>query len=505
MLSPFIELDGEHLGIKDFISVVRAKNKIDLSKTAIQNINHSYEIIKTILAEKRRIYGVTTGFGYLQDVIISPDDSKKLQENLVKSHASGVGDNFPIEVVRGMMLLEINKFARGNSGVNPQVVELLIKMLNCGITPIVPSKGSLGASGDLAPLAHLALVLIGRGHALYKGLQYSGSEVLKLANLSPLSLGSKDGLALLNGTQAMTSIGALTVFDARYLLHIANLAAILSMEVHQANIDCLNSLIHDARPHAGQIAVAKEMRASLEGSKRIRKNIGRQDSYSLRCSPIVHGASLDTINYVKRIIQIEMNASTDNPLIFSVDEIYSGGNFHGQPVALAMDFLGIAMAEVGNISERRVERLLNPTLSNLPAFLTPHSGLNSGFMIAQYTAAALVSENKTLAVPASVDSIPVSANQEDHVSMGTIAATQTEKIIRNLEYILAIELLCVCQAIDLSEAVEFLSPSSKGIYEQIRKKVPRLVHDRELTPDIVSCVQMIQKRELAGIYGDNIE
>ncbi|MHA1214512.1 MAG: histidine ammonia-lyase [Candidatus Hodarchaeales archaeon] len=494
MSSPTVILDGFSLTIEDLAMIARHNYLVRLSQTAIEKINESAMIVRTILEKNKRVYGVTTGFGFLQDVTISPEDSEQLQLNLVKSHSAGVGPNFPKEVVRGIMALQINKFARGNSGIRLKTVEILISLLNKGITPIVPSKGSLGASGDLAPLAHLSLVLIGEGEAEYKGNRVSGKKALEMAGIKPIKLMAKEGLALLNGTQAMTSIAALAVFDAEYLVKVANIATGLSMEVHHANIDSLNPLIHEARPHPGQLKVASELRGLLEGSQNVSRNIGRQDCYSLRCAPAVHGASLDTINYVKRVVEIEMNSSTDNPLIFSKDEIYSGGNFHGQPIAFVMDFLGIALSELGNISERRVDHLLNPRLSGLPAFLSLNSGLDSGLMIAQYTAASLVSENKILASPASVDSIPVSAGQEDHVSMGTISASHTRQILENLEIILSIELISACQAVDLADIYQKLSPRLRKVYSVIREKIPKIERDRVLAADFYKCVELIRKR-----------
>ncbi|MFX1282266.1 MAG: histidine ammonia-lyase [Promethearchaeota archaeon] len=496
MKKSIIELNGNDLSILDMVAVARDHKRVQLTAEAKERINQAAKIIQNILKENRMVYGVTTGFGYLQNTVVSPLDAEKLQKNLVVSHSAGVGSEFSQEVVRGMIVLQVNKFARGHSGIRLKVVSLLLDFLNKNITPIVPSRGSLGASGDLAPLAHLALVLIGKGLVNFEGKRTSGLQALEKAGLSPIKLIAKEGLALLNGTQAMTSIAAIAVSDAEYLVKVANLAASLSMEVHQANIDALNPLIHEARPHKGQIQTAKSIRDYLKGSKRTRQNIAYQDSYSLRCVPVVHGATLDTIRFVKNIVLTEMNSSTDNPLIFSSDKILSGGNFHGQPIALAMDFLAISIAELGNISERRIERLLNPTLSGLPAFLTLRSGVNSGFMIAQYTAASLVSENKHLASPASIDSIPVSANQEDHVSMGSIAAIQTRKIIKHVQYILAIELLCVSQAIDLAEIQDQLAQKSLEVYHKIRKVVPKLIEDRELSPDINQCVELIKNRKL---------
>ncbi len=494
MERPKVTLDGSSLTIQDLVNVTRQFYRVELATQSIEKIKYSSQIVQSILSKQRRVYGVTTGFGFLQDVAISPSDSEQLQLNLVRSHSAGVGVEYPEEIVRGMMLLQANKFARGNSGIRLKTVNLLLELLNKGITPIVPSKGSLGASGDLAPLAHLTAVLIGEGEAMYKQQRLPSIEALQKANLSPVTLIAKEGLALLNGTQAMTSIAALAISDGEYLLRIANIAVALSMEVHRANIDSLNPLIHEARPHPGQIFIAQTLRELLEGSRLVFSKIGRQDSYSIRCVPAVHGASYDTLQYVRKVIETEMNSSTDNPLIFSPNEIYSGGNFHGQPVALVMDFLGIAFAEIGNISERRIEQLLNPTLSGLPAFLAPNSGLNSGFMIAQYTAASLVSENKHLASPASVDSIPVSANQEDHVSMGSIAASQTRQIIEHLEIILAIELLCVCQAIDLADIQNNLSPPLREVFNILRKVIPVLESDRILSTDIKKSSALIKSR-----------
>ncbi|MFX0123830.1 MAG: histidine ammonia-lyase [Candidatus Hodarchaeota archaeon] len=496
MKKPIVELDGNSLTISDMIAIVRDKKPINISKEAIKRINKASEIVQEILKEKRRVYGVTTGFGYLQNTPVSTQDAQKLQNNLVISHAAGVGPEFSREVVRGIMLLQLNKFARGHSGIRFKVVSLLLDLLNKDIIPVVPSQGSLGASGDLAPLAHLSLVLIGRGLAYQGETRISGLQALQKSGLSPVELIAKEGLALLNGTQAMTSIAAIAVADAKNLIKIANIATSLSMEVHRANIDALDPRIHQARPHEGQIDTAKVILEYLKGSKIIRKDIAFQDSYSIRCAPVVHGATLDTIRYVERVVETEMNSSTDNPLIFSSEKILSGGNFHGQPIALVMDFLGIAVAELGNISERRIERLLNPTLSGLPAFLSLEGGLHSGFMIAQYTAASLVSENKQLAFPSSVDSIPVSANQEDHVSMGTISAIHTRRIIEHVHYILAIELLCVLQAIDIAEIQDQLAPTTLAVYQKIREVIPMLDKDRELSPDINTCVEIIRNGQL---------
>ncbi len=485
-------LNGDNLTLDNFKSITQCNSNVELTLSSQNRIEHSANIVQEILNSNKRIYGITTGFGYLQEVNISLSDVGILQENLIKSHAAGIGPNFSKEIVRGIMALQINKFAKGYSGIRSEVIEYLIKFLNHGITPNVPSKGSLGASGDLAPLAHLSLVLLGRGSASFSNRQMSGLEALSEIGLKPLKLVAKEGLALLNGTQAMTSIAALSTIESLYLVKIANICTALSMEVHQGNIDSLHPLIHQARPHTGQIRSAESIHKHLEGSKRIKQLIGHQDSYSLRCAPVVHGAVYDTLEHAKKIIEIEMNSSTDNPLIFSTETVLSGGNFHGEPIALILDFLAIALTELGTIAERRIERLLNPSLSKLPPFLSSGSGLNSGFMIAQYTAAALVSENKQLATPAAVDNIPVSANQEDHVSMGMNSANKLRQIINNLQNIFAIELLCVAQAIDMAEIHEDISPKNKEIFTKIRESISFLDKDRELSPDIEKCTALIQ-------------
>ena len=492
MHADFIALNGDNLTLDNFKSITKLKSNVELTVSARERIERSSNIVREILKKKKKIYGITTGFGYLQEVNIPLSDVEALQVNLIRSHSAGVGPNFAKEIVRGIMALQINKFAKGHSGIRTHVVEYLIKFLNHDITPNVPSKGSLGASGDLAPLAHLSLVLLGKGSALFRNQQINGTQALNEIGLKPLKLVAKEGLALLNGTQAMTSIAALSTFESYYLVKIANIATALSMEVHQGNIDSLHPLIHQARPHPGQIRSAEMIYQYLEGSKRIKQLIGHQDSYSLRCAPVVHGAVYDTLEHAKRIIEVEMNSSTDNPLIFSPETVLSGGNFHGEPIAFILDFLSIALTELGTIAERRIERLMNPSLSKLPPFLSSGSGLNSGFMIAQYTAAALVSENKQLATPAVVDSIPVSANQEDHVSMGMNSANKLRQIIDNLHNILAIELLCVTQAINLAEIQEIISPKNQEIFTKIRNMIPFLDKDRELSPDIEKCASLIK-------------
>ena len=388
------------------------------------------------------------------------------------------------------MLLRVNNLAKGFSGARLEVVETLIAMLNRGVTPVIPQKGSLGASGDLAPLSHMVLPMIGLGQAMFNGTVLPGAEARARAGIPVLELVAKEGLALINATQAMTSAGGLTVFDALDMMELANIAAALTFEAHRGVTDALAERMHTVRPHWGQLETAKMLRTYLEGSGNVTRQgeIRVQDRYSLRCTPQVHGASWDAIRYVQDRVETEMNAVTDNPIIFSdTMEGISGGNFHGQPMALSFDFLGIALSELANISERRIESLVNPSISGLPAFLVRNGGLNSGFMIVQYSAAALVSKNKVLAHPASVDSIPSSGNQEDHVSMGTIAARKAQQILENVRRVIAMEMMCACQAIDLQNGAGKLGKGTKAAYDAIRRVCDMLEEDRPLYEDINRC------------------
>jgi histidine ammonia-lyase len=456
-------------------------------------------LIEKWVEEERTIYGVTTGFGALSDVVISKKDTRRLQENILMSHAAGVGEPLADEIVRASMALRVKDLARGHSGIRLETVEHLIALLNWGICPLIPAKGSVGASGDLAPLAHLSLVLIGLGEAFYKGQRMTGGQVLSKCGLKPIQLEAGEGLALVNGTQVMTAIGGLAVYDARNLSKVTDIAAAMSLEVLMGSRTEFNKRIHQIRPHPGQAAAADNMERIIQNSEIItsHKDCGRvQDAYTLRCSPQVHGATKDAVNYCRKVIETEMNSSTNNPLIFSENQDFLlGGNFHGQPVALALDFLSMAVAELANISERRIERLVNPMLSGLPAFLVGDGGLNSGFMIAQYTAAALVSENKVLCHPASVDSIPTSANKEDHVSMGTIAARQCREVLTNTEEVIAIELLCAAQALDLFTN---LKPGEGTLeaYRVIRRVIPHLDTDRILATDIATMKALMRSGKM---------
>ena len=494
-MKDIVILTGEDLSLYDIHIVCCHDVPVALSEEAKERILTSRKTVDDLVAEGKTVYGITTGFGKFSDVCISQDECKLLQKNLIITHAVGAGEPFSREVSRGIMLLRVNNLAKGYSGARLEVVQTLVEMLNRGVTPVIPQKGSLGASGDLAPLSHMVLPMLGLGEAQYQGKRLPGAEAMALAGIPTVELVAKEGLALINGTQAMTSTGCLTLFDSLELMEMANIAAALSFEAHQGVVDALDERVHTIRAHWGQLETARMLRKLLEGSRNVTRQgqIRVQDRYSLRCTPQVHGASWDALEYVKGRVETEMNSVTDNPIIFSdTREGISGGNFHGQPMALAFDFLGIALAELANISERRIESLVNPSISGLPAFLVENGGLNSGFMIVQYTAAALVSENKVLAHPASVDSIPSSGNQEDHVSMGTIAARKAGEIMGNLRRVIAMELMCACQAIDLRDGKDSLGIGTRAAYEAVRSVCPMLKEDRPLYEDINRCEDLLQ-------------
>ncbi|SCY04838.1 histidine ammonia-lyase [Alkaliphilus peptidifermentans] len=493
-----VVIDGYNLTLEDVVKVARGFYHVDISTEAIDKIKASRQLVDKYVDEEKVVYGITTGFGKFSDVAISKDEAEELQRNLIISHACGVGNPLPEDTVRGIMLLRANALAKGFSGIRYSTVTTLIDMLNKGVHPIIPEKGSLGASGDLAPLSHMVLVMIGEGEAIYKGTRMSGKEAMEKAGISIIKLTSKEGLALINGTQVMTAIGALNVYDCKQLLKLVDIAGALTVEAQRGIIDAFDPKVHQVRPHPGQMESAENLRMLLEGStfKTRQGELRVQDAYTIRCIPQIHGGSRDAIKYVEEKVSIEMNAATDNPLIFTAEEeVISGGNFHGQPMALAFDFLGIAIAELANVSERRIERLVNPQLSGLPAFLTAKGGLNSGFMIMQYSAASLVSENKVLAHPASVDSIPSSANQEDHVSMGTIASRKAREIYNNAVNVLAIELLAAAQAIDFYEGYE-LGKGTSIAYNEIRKSIETLNEDRIMYTDINACSQLITSHQI---------
>lgn len=473
-----IKIENGTLTLEQFIRVTRENEEVLLSNETKERIIRSREALEKAAGGSQAVYGVNTGFGKFSEVKISQNELKDLQRNLIISHACGVGSPMKTEEVRGVMLLRINALARGFSGIRLETVETLLQMLNKKVHPIIPEKGSLGASGDLAPLAHMVLTLIGEGMAEYGGTVMSSDEAMAHAGITPVVLEAKEGLALINGTQALTSIGAHAFYDAERALRTANHAAALTMEALRGITTAFDERLHTVRGHRGQVEISKEIMNILQGSTLVTKqnDIRVQDAYSIRCIPQVHGAVLDTLEFAKEKIEIELNAVTDNPIVLSEDEIYSGGNFHGEPMALIFDYLAIAVSELANISERRLERLVNYQLNDLPAFLAPSGGLNSGFMIPQYTAAALVSENKVLSHPASVDSIPSSANQEDHVSMGNIAARKLREIVENTRRVLAIEVFAACQAIDFRK--EFTLGAGTGpLYSKVREAVPFIVKD----------------------------
>lgn len=491
-------IDGDSLTIEDIISVVRQYHKVSISKDAIEKIKESRALVDELVENEDTVYGITTGFGKFADVVISKKETKKLQRNLIVSHACGVGEPFDEETVRAVMLLRANALAKGFSGIRLSTINTLLAMINNGVHPIIPQKGSLGASGDLAPLAHMVLVLMGMGEAIYKGVKMSGGMAMKKAGIDTVELEAKEGLALINGTQVLTAVGALAVYDAINLARVADVCTSLTLEAKKGIITAFDSKIAAVKNYKGQGISAQNVRSLTNGSHRITKQgeIHIQDSYSLRCSSQVHGASRDAIEYVKDKVLIEINSATDNPLVFTDSgDVISGGNFHGQPMALAFDFLGIALAELANISERRIEQLVNPSISNLPPFLIKNGGSNSGFMIVQYSAAALVSENKVLAHPASVDSIPSSGNQEDHVSMGTIAARKSRSILENTRKVLGMELACACQAIDLTKNGA-LGIGTDVAYKTVRKYVEFVDDDVIMYPLLNACESIIQTSEL---------
>lgn len=489
----------EKMTLEALVSIARHGAKVQLTEASVQRINEARQLIEQWVKEEKSIYGVTTGFGALSDVAISKKDTRQLQQNILMSHSAGTGDMLDEATVRAIMALRIKDFALGHSGIRLETAQHLITILNKGVYPVVPEKGSVGASGDLIPLAHLSLVIIGLGEAYYQGQRMSGAKALNHCGITPLRLETAEGLALINGTQVMSAIGGLAVYDAVNLAKLTDIASAMSLEVLMGSRMEFDPRIHQVRPHPGQTAAADNMYRITQNSDIVtsHKDCHRiQDAYTLRCSPQVHGASKDAVFYAKNVLETEVNAATNNPLIFPESrDFLLGGNFHGQPIALAMDFLCMGVAELANISERRIERLVNPKLSGLPAFLVRDGGLNSGFMIAQYVAAALVSENKILSHPACVDSIPTSANKEDHVSMGTISARKCREIIKNAEQVIAIELLCVAQALDLFTNMK-PGEGTLAAYTVIRNAVPHLDADRILHKDMDAVKQLMRNNKI---------
>jgi histidine ammonia-lyase len=515
-----IVLTGANLSIADVEAVARHGAGATLDDAARDRMQEARGVIERLVAEGAVVYGVTTGFGALADRTIEPADAPRLQENLLVSHAVGVGDPLPRELVRAMLVLRANTLALGHSGARPAIVDRLLDFLRLGIHPVVPAQGSVGASGDLAPLAHLALPLIGRGHVELGGRDLPALVALREVGLAPMTLGAKEGLALLNGTQLMSALGALLLADADRLTRTASTVAAISVEALLGTDVAFSAAYQLARPHPGQIEVAGELRWLLRESGLQTEHHASdhkvQDPYSLRCIPQVHGAVRDTLDHLRRVLDIEMNSATDNPLVFAEGGVaaadaratggglvISGGNFHGEPIALALDFAKLGLAELGSISERRTALLLDPHLNGgLPAFLAPASGLESGLMLLQYTAAALVSENKVLAHPATVDSIPTSANQEDHVSMGPIAGRHARTVLQHVERIIAIEALCAAQALDLRLAKHPGAAAGAGVREAqalIRAASRPVETDREMGPDIAAITALVRSGDLAGL------
>jgi histidine ammonia-lyase len=488
---------GASLTIADVVAVATRAARVAVAPAARAAVAASRALVDRLVSAGTPVYGITTGVGRFASVSISPADAATLQMNIVRSHAAGVGPSLPPEVVRAMMLLRAHGLALGCSGVRVEVVDLLVECLNRGIHPVVPEQGSVGASGDLAPLAHLALGLIGEGEVDVEGRRQPAAAALSAAGLSALRLEAKEGVALVNGTQLMTGIGALAVHRAARCCRAADVAGAMSLEALRGRSAAFHPRLHRARRHPGQQAAAANVRRATEGSGLLDSAPDRvQDAYSLRCLPQVHGAVRGVVGSAADVIEVEINAATDNPLVFPDDDlVLSGGNFHGQPVALALDCLAVAMAGLGTMIERRIERLLNPALSGLPAFLSRDGGLHTGLMLAQYTAAALASENKVLAHPASVDSIPTSANQEDHVSMGATASRKAARVVQHVEQLVAIEALCAAQALEFHAGAR-MGRGTAAAYRAVREVIAPLTDDRALAPDLAAAASLIRDGRL---------
>lgn len=497
-----IYIDGESLTLEMMMRAAFDREPVCMDESARSRVISSRAVIDRALDSNAPIYGVTTGFGKLSDIRIPHHDIRQLQINLLRSHACGVGDPLTEPEVRAAMLLRANSLAKGYSGVRPEVIDSLLDILNKGVVPVVPSKGSVGASGDLAPSAHMALVMIGEGEAYYQGERVPGAIALQRAGIPALELQAKEGLSLLNGTQFMAAVGGLSLVCAENLVETADVAASLSLEVLLGSVVADDLRIHQVRPHPGQKTTASHISNMLRNSGIVEshKNCGKlQDAYSLRCVPQVHGAVRDALTHVREVISREINSATDNPLVFTEDNaILAGGNFHGAPIGYACDYAAIALADLASISERRLERLVNPDLSELPAFLTPHPGLSSGYMMLQVMVASLVSENKILSHPASVDSIPTSGDKEDHVSMGMTAALKLRSIVENLEIALAGEILAACQAMEFRKPL-VPGEGTRKAYALVRHHVPPLETDRQVTPDLATVRSLIRKNQFADL------
>lgn len=493
-------LNGKSLTIREIVNVARKDYKVELEENAKQLVAECAASVLDWVREGRVVYGITTGFGDLATVVIPAEKSRQLQENLLISHACGYGEPLAEDEVRAIMLLRINTLARGFSGISLPTLTQLLNFLNLGIHPVIPRQGSVGASGDLCPLSHLAIALLGHGEVFYQGKRMQAKEALRMAGLEPIQLMPKEGLALNNGTTVMCGVAALCAYDSMQLLKTVDVVSALSAEALHAVPYAFDKRTHDLRPQKGQSAVAENMRRLTEGSEIIEafKKDRVQDAYSLRCIPQVHGASRDALQYVWDVVDIEINSVTDNPIIFHRDgEAISGGNFHGQPIAMAMDFFGIAVAELANISERRIARLVDHKLSDLPPFLVAESGVNSGFMIPQYTAAAIASENKVLAHPSCVDSIPTSAGQEDHVSMGGYSARKASTILNNAKRVLAIELLSAAQGIDFRVP---LNPGhgTAAAYKAFRSEIGFVEKDIYMHPLLTHSLELVNSGKIVN-------
>lgn len=500
-----IIIDGNSLTLEMVRQVAVQGASVKLSEIAREKVIKCREYVDSIIAKGEIVYGLTTGFGKFSTVNIPRENIAELQLNLIRSHATSVGEPYTEIETRAIMLLRIAVLAKGHSGIRIQTLDSLIAMLNAGVHPVIPKRGSVGASGDLSPLSHLALVLIGEGEVIYKGQRIGGCEAMQLAGIKPVKLEAKEGLALNNGTQVMAALGALNLLEAEKLCRYADVVASMSIDALKGTPRAFDELVHNLRPHPGQVTSAANIRNLLAGSelRESHRNCGNiQDAYSLRCSPQVHGAVRDALAYVRGVLEIEINSATDNPLIFADEQkVISGGNFHGEPLAIALDTLAIAVSELASISERRVEQMLNPALSRgLSPFLAKRPGIDSGFMIAQLTSAALISENKVLAHPASVDSIPTSANQEDHVSMGSVSAIKLLQVIDNVTSVLGIELLIACAALDERKM------KSSAVLEKVkailRETVAPMQEDRVMYPDVNNAIALIKSDRIDQVTGN---
>lgn len=504
LYQPMLELNGQRLSLHEIVAVARGDEHVTLATAARERVNEARRVVESIVAENRTVYGVNTGFGKLSDVRIEPSKLRELQLNLVRSHSCGLGKPLSIEEARAMVLLRANVLALGYSGCRAEVIETLIALLEKGVTPVIPEKGSVGASGDLAPLAHLALTAIGEGEAFYSGERMASAEALRRAGSNPLQLEVKEGLALLNGTQAMGAVGGLALYRAQRVTRLADVAGAMSLEALKGTPVAFDERIHTARPHEGQIAVAAHLRELLTDSQIRESHVENdprvQDAYSLRCMPQVHGTVRGVLAHARDIVEIESGSATDNPLVFTdTGDVFSGGNFHGAPLALAFDYAAMAMTDLISITERRIDRLVNPDANeDLPPFLTSEPGAASGFMMMQIVAASLLNEARVLAHPASIDNVPTDGGKEDHVSMGMTAAIKLRGIVEIAEMIMAIELITAAQGL------EYRAPLLPGrgvrrAFEIVRKGVARLTSDRAMSQDIETVVAMIGAGEFDEI------